>query len=135
VNRDIRNCRRCGKIIIYVGIPVCEECLRKEEEYYDVVKRYLDEHPRSSVREISDATAVPVEVVMEFVRQGSLVASGGASEVLSCRICGESIPSGRVCPKCAAALISATGKPSRKAVDDKIPSRMYSMDMIARRKR
>ncbi len=134
MNRDVRNCRRCGKIMIYVGIPICEECLRKEEEYYEAVKRYLDDNPGSNIRDISEATRVPVEIVMEFVRQGSLIASRVASEVLTCKICGEPIERGVVCPKCAAALTSTAEKAQRKAFDDKRPARMYSMDMISRRK-
>jgi ribosomal protein L32 len=134
VNRDVRNCKRCGKIMIYVGIPICEECLRKEEEYYEAVRRYLDDQPGSNIKEISEATRVPVEIVMEFVRQGSLVASRIASELLSCKICGEPIQWGRVCPKCAAALTSTTEKVKHKASDDTRPARMYSMDMISRRK-
>jgi RNA polymerase subunit RPABC4/transcription elongation factor Spt4 len=140
MHRDIRNCRRCGRIMIYVGIPICEKCLKKEEEYYDIVRRYLDEHPRSSVREIGDATGVPVEVIMKFVRQGSLVALEAAGGMLACEICGKSIEIGRVCPECAEALLSATGKLSnkiladKKTTGDKTPSRMYSMDMISRRR-
>lgn len=140
MNRDVRNCRRCGKIMIYVGIPLCEECLKKEEEYYEAVRRYLDEHPRSSVREISEATSIPAEVIMKFVRQGSLVALENVSGMLACEICGKPIKMGRVCPECAEALMSATGNISRRPGGEtgisssRTQSKMYSMDMITRRR-
>jgi len=124
--------------MIYVGIPICEECLKKEEEYYEVVRRYLEEHPRSSVREISEATDIPPDVIMKFVRQGSLVAM--ATGLLSCEICGKPIQMGRVCPECAEELMSATGKASKRsgrdktASNDRSQSKMYSMDMIVRRR-
>ena len=140
MSREVRNCRRCGRLMIYVGIPVCEKCLRKEEEYYDIVRRYLDEHPRSSVREIADATGVPVDIIIQFVRQGSLVALEAASEILECEICGKPIQMGRVCPECAQELLSATAKVLKRtagdsqASGDKTSSRMYSMDMISKRR-
>lgn len=140
---EVRNCRRCGKIFVYVGVPVCEDCLKKEEEQYAKVKRYLDEHPRAGVRETSEATDVPAEVIVEFVRRGILITSSrsGENHVL-CAICGKPISSGRVCPKCETALISATGKmPSVRTQkvdsapgDDNRRSRMYSIDMIVRKK-
>jgi len=140
VSRDIRNCRRCGKIMIYVGIPICEECLKKEEEYYEIVRRYLDEHPRSSVKEISEATGVPADVIMKFVRQGSLVATESLSGMLTCEICGKPIRMGRVCAECAEELMDATGKALRRRIGDEVApngrnrSKMYSMDLIARRR-
>ncbi|MGI6633400.1 MAG: MerR family transcriptional regulator [Bacillota bacterium] len=134
--REIRNCRRCGKLFVYVGVPVCEACVKKEEEQYARVRQYLDENPRAGVKETSEATEVPVEMVIEFVRKGLLVTSGGSGiEGISCAICGKRISSGRVCPKCEADLLTATGRSRPVAVgDDKKMSRMYSMDMISRRK-
>ena len=76
--REIRNCRRCGKLFVYVGVPVCEACVKKEEEQYARVRQYLDENPRAGVKETSEATEVPVEMVIEFVRKGLLVTSGGS---------------------------------------------------------
>lgn len=134
--REVRNCKRCGRIFVYVGVPICEDCLRKEEEQYAKVRRYLDENPRAGVRETSEATDVPVEIVMEFIRKGLLITSSGVGEEkVTCAICGRPIPSGRVCAKCEAALVTASGKrPPAVLADDKSQSRMYSIDMIFRRK-
>jgi hypothetical protein len=143
VTREVRNCKRCGKIFVYAGIPVCPECLEKEEEQYRKVKRYLDEHPRAGVSETSEGTGVPVEVVVEFLRQGLLVTQAGPAGQLTCMICKKPITRGRLCPRCEALLgaSSAGGQspgsegPPKELPRDPSKERMYVMDMIGRIKR
>lgn len=135
--KEMRNCKRCGKVFLYAGVPICPECLEKEEKQFRDVKRYLEENPRSGVSEISEGTGVPVEVVIEFLRQGLLVSQPGSSGQLTCMICKRPITRGKICPRCEA-MLNATRAQLRdlgKAEGDSQPgkmekSRMYVMDMI-----
>ncbi|MGE5579862.1 MAG: MerR family transcriptional regulator [Bacillota bacterium] len=133
---NIRNCRRCGRLFVFVGGPVCPDCLAKEEEQYRKVKLYIDDHPGCGVQETSDETGVPVDIVVEFLRQGLLVTGSGPEGQLVCMICRRPITKGRICPRCEAAL----GMGSRPKVDQgrqvsqvSQVSRMYTMDSIGKK--
>lgn len=137
---SVRNCKRCGKVFVYVGIPICRECLEKQEGQYKMVKQYLDEHPKAGVSEVSDGTQVPVEVVVEFLRQGLLVPQSGPGGQLTCAICKKPILKGSLCPKCEVSLGAAAGLGTRRGrapTDKELASRerMYVMDLIGKRKR
>lgn len=135
----LRNCKRCGKLFVYAGVPVCPECLEKEEEQYRKVKKYLDSNPRAGVDETSEQTGVPSEMVIEFLRQGLLVTAGGPGGQLTCAICHRPITKGRLCPKCEASLASAAGRTApadrgealRESLRER--DRMYVIDMITKR--
>jgi len=138
----MRNCKRCGKLFLYAGVPICPACIEKEEEQFRQVKSYLDEHPRSGVSEISEGTGVPVEVVIEFLRQGLLVSQPGPEGQLTCMICKRPITKGRICARCEAALnatraeLSGSGRSREES--EHLPSdesRMYVMDLIGGNKR
>jgi len=127
---SIRNCKRCGKLYVFVGGAVCPDCLAKEEEQYRKVKLYIDSHPGCGVQETSDGTGVPVDIVVEFLRQGLLVTGSGPEGQLVCMICKKPITKGRVCPKCEAAL-TLGNKPT--ADRGRQVARMYTMDSIGRK--
>jgi len=128
---NIRNCKRCGKIFLYAGVPICPECLAKEDEQFRKVKRYIDEHSGAGVQETSDETGVPVDVVVEFLRQGLLVTGSGAGGQLVCMVCKRPITRGRLCPKCEAAL--GPGASSQTKQQAGVVARMYTMDSIGKK--
>jgi len=142
VANDLKNCKRCGKIFMYAGVPICPECLAKEEEQYRKVKRYLDKHPRAGVKETSEETGVPTGIVIEFLRQGLLVAVSGPEGQLTCMICKRPIMSGKICPKCEEGLAIAAGKAPPQDAWDRLnkstgypnKERMYVMEMISKKK-
>lgn len=131
----LRNCRRCGKLFSYFGVPVCQECREKEERQYDVLKEYLTEHPRATVQETSKNTGVPVARITDFLRRGLLAQVTPVLKAeLVCRICRKPIPSGVVvCPECHEKL-----QPSIRSHEASSESgavqRMYSTDMLSRRR-
>lgn len=135
----LRNCKRCGRIFVYAGVPICPECLEREENQYRKVKRYLDANPRSGVDETSEQTGVPPEMVIEFLRQGLLVNAAGPDGQLTCMICHKPIIKGRLCPRCEASLAAAAGKGAppdresslRERLSDR--DRMYVIDLITKR--
>lgn len=141
-------CRRCGKLIVDTGIGVCKDCVAREDEDYSAVKRYLIGHPNADLSEISDATGVPVPVIVHFVKRGLLMASDHSKEVPSCRVCGKPAESGTLCSRCHRAFMSAA--PWDGLADDRRRTagdsnrdenlkeggaqRMYTMDRIARQR-
>lgn len=148
---EVRNCKRCGKVFISRGSYICPDCLQKEEEQFEIVKKYLAENPRATVKETSENTKVPVEVITEFLRKGLLmsVLPGDGNASLSCVICKRPIQSGKICPECERALV-AKGLYGGKGKNDTISEgslavvseqrragqseRMYTFDRIRKKR-
>jgi len=147
----IQNCKKCGKLFVSSGLAICEECVEKEDEQFQTVKRYLAENPGSSVIMVSEETGVPVETVTEFIRQGRLmgIEPHSTESVLVCVICKKPISSGRICDECQKALsgrsYDGTDRESDKmkteeprlsfgGQNDKFGERMYTIDLIRKKK-
>lgn len=99
---DVRNCRRCGKIFTYRGMPVCQDCFEADEMDFKKVREYLDGHPGASTMEVSVQTEVDVKTITRFLREGRLEAEGVTviDSDLACEKCGKAIGSGRYCDDC-----------------------------------
>jgi hypothetical protein len=146
----IQNCRRCGGLFLSSGSTICQDCIRKEEEQFEVVKEYLFSHSGASVRTVTEDTGVPVEIVMDFVRQGRIVGTEFDDEAGSrCYICKRPVASGKICPECQKALAGFSfGEPGRgDRTDHELPEislqkesprtreQMYTIDTIRRRRK
>ncbi len=128
---DLRNCSRCGNLFAYVGRNICNKCLDQEEEEYTTVRKYVRDHVGASVIEVSEATGVEEETILQFIRDGRLK-SQGFTGVLACERCGKSISTGRFCADCMqqrdkeirGALRDVNTEPSqvtpRKKINDKL---------------
>ena len=147
----IQNCKKCGRLFVSSGSMLCPECIEKEDEQFQIVKRYLTENPGSSVMTVSEKTGVAVETVTEFIRQGRLMGMEpqGTENVLVCIICKKPISAGRICDECQKALSGrssdVSGKENGKidverpklSIDEqneRIGERMYTIDLIRRKK-
>lgn len=98
---EVRNCRRCGKMFVYVGRDLCPECREEDERDFDRVREYLRRHPRADIEELHQETGVEREKILGFLREGRLeVDRDGISSVYRCRICGKVISHGRICLDC-----------------------------------
>ena len=143
---DVRNCPRCGRVFVYRGREICPSCVAEEEEQFERVRRFLRDSPGATLEEVEEATGVPVELVLAFLRQGRLVAAEGLKGVLFCQRCGASIDEGYLCSQCSRALarevgLAAAGDDAEAATPDSTPSpgesvrgRMHVADLIKRRR-
>ena len=146
----IQNCKRCGKVFVSTGSPICQDCVKKEDEQFGVVKKYLTEKPGSSVERISRDTGIQADLVARFVRQGRIVGTGQENTDSSvCSICKRPISKGKICARCYSAL---SGLPSKELAgigqaerpdsgfDKESPKaksgeQMYTMELIRRRRK
>lgn len=102
---SLANCKRCGTLIPAVSSRLCVDCLRDEEEAYQVVRDYVRQHPTATVLQVSKETGVSVPRIYDFVRKGKLVAQSPDSDLaVECVVCGRRILSGRVCDRCRGGL-------------------------------
>jgi predicted amidophosphoribosyltransferase len=95
---DLRNCRRCGKLFVYTGNILCAQCIKEDEETYERVRKYIEEHSRSTTVEVAAALDIPVDKILQYLREGKLeLSSENASITLGCERCGKPITTGRFC--------------------------------------
>ncbi len=97
---NIKTCRDCQKIFQSYGQAYCEECLKKQDDLFVVVRNYLYDNPKATVEDICESCKVEEDLVLGWLRDGRLLAENGAS-LLTCMSCGVSIAQGRVCAKCS----------------------------------
>jgi hypothetical protein len=74
-----------------------------EEKDFEVVRKYLRQHPRARIPEVVEKTAVAEETILNFIKDGRLKADG-VRDLLRCEVCGAPISSGVYCEQCLGQL-------------------------------
>ncbi|MDD2620903.1 MAG: hypothetical protein PHC92_09580 [Syntrophomonadaceae bacterium] len=96
---NLRNCSKCGNIFPYQGRNICGKCVQKEEDEFQLVRKYVRDHPGVGVLEVAEATKVEEDKILQFLRDGRLQSKGLTSSLV-CERCGIIINNGRWCDKC-----------------------------------
>lgn len=98
---DVKNCRRCGKMFNYLSGPIiCPGCRAASEEKFQEVKRYIQQHGRASMAEVSEECDVEVSQIQQWIRQERLQFADDSPIRVPCESCGKMIGSGKFCPAC-----------------------------------
>lgn len=129
---NVRNCPRCGKIFVPNFSNVCGTCQKEEEGEFTKVKDYLYQNPGASIQEVSEATEVPTERILKYLREGRLQLTSHDNLILSCESCDKPILTGRFCESCTSKMANELGKFSKgqeKSKSDEGRSRMYTADL------
>lgn len=95
------NCAKCGKFFMKTVRAVCNECIKDDEERFEIVRAFVKEHPNRTVREVSEECDVSVRRIIQYIREGRLEASPGIQTEITCSKCGVPIKRGRMCERCA----------------------------------
>jgi uncharacterized membrane protein YvbJ len=111
---DIRSCRNCGKIFSFRGAYNCPDCVREIDEMFVKVRDYMYNNPRAHVEDICEGTGASREMVMDWLREGRLMANDNATPLLTCTKCGAPINTGKLCAKCANAFVSQVSSASQE---------------------
>lgn len=97
----LKNCAKCGRMFSGESHQrFCSNCSENDEDQFKIVREYIYDNPDCTVKETAEATEVPEEKILKFLRQGKLTLKGDGVG-LDCERCGKSIPSGRFCDNCA----------------------------------
>lgn len=122
----VKNCPQCGSLFIDVGFRVCERCLKYENEQFEIVKEYLQKNAGVTVEQISEATGVSRQLILQFIKAGRL--SGSITKLagpqVRCERCDKPILEGRICAQCQSELTEKLRTSSKKDDNDKIPSKV-----------
>lgn len=86
----IDTCNACGKLFPRIAMRLCAGCSLGEQNRFDLVRDFLDEHGGGSVTDIAQTTGVSAADVRRFLEGGRLVAiNGSAGGVCTCTGSGE----------------------------------------------
>lgn len=121
---NVRTCRKCRRLFNYVmGPSFCPDCRAKEEDQFQVVKKYVQEHGRASMQEVAEACDVTMKQIQQWLRDDRLMLADDSPLAIECERCGKMIRGGKFCPTCsvemAAKLQSAMGNPFAAQVAEK----------------
>lgn len=133
---ELRNCARCGKLFLYKGSPYCPECQKLDDEDFAKVKDYLYENPGAPLMEVSEATQVPPDKVLRYLKEGRLELASEQDSILRCERCGKPIRTGRYCEACVAEISRGLRKglePPSKSTN--YNERLYIEDRIKNRRK
>lgn len=67
---DLGFCRKCGIVKESKVLPLCNRCYEPYKQDFNKIRVYLRTHPTSNAREISKDTKVPIEKILDFIKDG-----------------------------------------------------------------
>ncbi len=102
---EVKNCRRCKRIIMWaMGPQLCEDCKKAEEEDFLKVRKFVRDYPGASIQEVSAATEISQATIHKYLKDGRLEVSEDSPIAINCENCGARIRSGRFCVACSTTL-------------------------------
>lgn len=102
---NVKTCRKCRRLFNYVLGPVlCPNCREEEENKFQAVKKYVQEHVNSGIQEVSEECEVSVAQIRQWLREERLMLSDESPMGIGCERCGKMIKSGKFCEECKAEL-------------------------------
>lgn len=97
---EMTNCPRCGKIFSKMSNPICDDCVKAEEEIFQMIKKYLDDNPNNTLEQVSEETGISVRKILKYLKDGRLETTKGMGKALKCEQCGRPITRGKFCDAC-----------------------------------
>lgn len=106
ITSNIQACTDCKALFQYPGFgaKLCPACKKKEEEMFEKVKTFLNEHGPATYAVIAEETGISETTIKQWLKDGRLEVPEGSDIYIKCEHCGCNIRSGRYCPSCAAEL-------------------------------
>lgn len=96
------HCIKCGTLFNskFDSDKYCATCADIDLKNYYLVREFLEKNPRSTIFEISGATGISENRILDFVREGRLMSPDIGNESRKCLICGKIIKKGSLCSNC-----------------------------------
>ncbi|SEC34082.1 TIGR03826 family flagellar region protein [Paenibacillus sp. GP183] len=102
---NVANCPRCGRVFVKGIQEVCPNCLKEIELQFDICSKYLRENIGTGLRDLSEATEVPVRQITKFIREGRISIKNHPNMGYPCESCGNDIREGQICDSCRSKLV------------------------------
>ena len=103
---ELDNCPKCGRIYVRNLRGMCDACRKEDDQLFDKVYQFVKKRQNrtATMMQIVEATGVPEETIMRFVKEGRLKPAQFPNLGYPCERCGAVIQSGKLCPNCAGNL-------------------------------
>ncbi len=111
---EVKNCPECGRLFNFIRTNLCPVCVKEAEEEFQVVRKYLRDHPNVSILELSEATDIEEEKIIRWIEEGRLESKLFRDAPLKCEKCGTAIYSGRQCGPCGKGLVDELSRASQE---------------------
>lgn len=100
---EVRNCKNCGRLFNYIGGAyrnLCPVCIDALEDKFQEVRKYVEDNPRCTMNEISEAMDVSTKQIEKWIREERLCFADDSPIGIGCEKCGKMIKSGKFCDTC-----------------------------------
>ncbi|MCL1995251.1 MAG: hypothetical protein FWG63_03505 [Defluviitaleaceae bacterium] len=128
-----RNCPKCGKVFHYINSPVCDGCIKEDQDVFEKARQHLKENPGISLIRLAKETDIDTKRILRYIRDGKLELMNPEIE---CEKCKAKIISGRFCQECvekmgkrafeAVAKIKAEKVEAKPKPQERTPERMHT---------
>jgi len=102
---NVTNCSKCGRIMAKGIRTVCPNCHQEIEAQYEKCLKYLREHRKCTLGELSQATGVSTSQITKFIREGRISVAEFEQLSYECEVCGNHIRQGKLCEPCRLRLV------------------------------
>ena len=107
---QVRQCDFCRMPYQSAGNKLCNDCLKKLDEDFILIREYLYEHDNAGIEEVSEETGVSRKTIMHLLKEERLTVGdkgGDGGGILKCESCRKPINTGRMCASCKKEVLSA----------------------------
>ena len=97
---DVRNCKRCKKLIDFNGSSLCPACEKEMEDKFFEVRKYIMDNPTATMPTVAEENQVPIQQIKKWIKEERLSFTKASGMSFSCEKCGRAILTGRYCSEC-----------------------------------
>lgn len=104
---NIINCRGCGTLFRRMtNDRLCPQCVKKLEEKYTEVRKYISDNPGVSIMQVSREMDISVDQIKAWIREDRLQLNEAGDPDFCCLQCGVPIKSGKYCEHCKSRVLN-----------------------------
>ncbi|MNI29738.1 hypothetical protein D3C73_835610 [compost metagenome] len=100
----VANCLRCGRVFQKNHRNQCTQCSSELDSAMSRCHDFLRKNYKSTSEQVSLATAVPIEQIVSWIKEGRLLISDYPNLNYPCSSCGTAIRKHKMCTDCSQRL-------------------------------
>lgn len=106
MSMKVANCPKCGKVYVKNTLhDICPACVKELDLQCETCIKYLRANRGIDLKELSEATEVPMTLISKFIREGRISIMGSPNMSYDCEVCGKSIREKTICESCRSKLV------------------------------
>ena len=101
----LNKCQVCEKLCNEMGTGICVDCMKKLDEEFIKVRRYIYQNPDGAdFASVIENTGISERELNYLIDRGRIQIQGRIAKGTKCIICGAETSESSLCPQCKAAL-------------------------------